>query len=283
MGDAAGPLDEETERIRGLISLFEACYHEADKEAHFIIEAIGAGNCPERSNERPARRKRELENARDILSMWCANPALKNMDRDVGGVRADELLSFIGEPSPLKLWQVARIVDRVRAALEPDHRYQNLVLAVGEHGEPGACTAQEHYRSNLVFLQRTRETMIHDTVDGRRSKVSLAYAIDLLMPCCWDFVGSLVTILKAIGGDLHPARPLACCARNIKLSPLYGRLVVISNALRVFWKGETVAGDIDPCVRASLRTPTPRKRWLAASLDKTIRLHLTQPFEVDLF
>jgi hypothetical protein len=103
------------------------------------------------------------------------------------------------------------------------------------------------------------------------------------MPCGWDFAGCLVTILKAIGGDLHASRPLACCARNIRMSPLCDRLRTISNTLNAFWKHETPAHDTDGHVLLSLGAPTPVKRWLAASLDKTIRLHLTQPFGMDLF
>jgi len=283
MEDAIAPLDEQATRIRQVMTGFEACYHEADKEAEFIIGAIGAGHCPQRSNERPAQRKRDLENARDILAAWCAKPSRKSVDREIGGVRANELLGFIGEPNPLKLWQVARILDKVRSALEPDRPYQNLVLGVGEYGEPGECTAEAHYQNDLPLLRRTRETMIHDTADGKPSRVSLAYAIDLLMPCGWDFSGSLATILKAIGGDLHPTRPLACCARNIRLSPLYDRLTTISNTLNAFWKGRTAGRDTDPHILASLGTPTLAKRWLAASLDKTIRLHLTLPFNMNLF
>ncbi len=221
MEDALAPLDEPTMQIRRLITGFEACYHEADREAQFIAGAIGAGRCPPRSDERPPQRKKELESTCDILSRWCANPSLRSMKGDVGGIRAEELLRFIGEPNPLKLWQVARVVDRVNHALEPEHPYHNLVLGAGEHGEPGTNAAEEHYRNDITFLRRTRETIIHDTVDGHASKVSLAFAIDLLMPCSWDFTGCLVTILKAIGGDLQPSRPLACCARNIKLSPAW--------------------------------------------------------------
>ena len=33
MEDSLGPLNEQTIRIRRLITLFEACYHEADREA----------------------------------------------------------------------------------------------------------------------------------------------------------------------------------------------------------------------------------------------------------
>ncbi len=282
MEDSLGVLDEETIQIRRLITLFQACYHEADKEAEFIAAAIGAGSCPPRSSERPPQRRRELENARQILSAWRDNPTIHGMDGDVGGIRAEELSGFIGEPNCLKIWQVARVVDRISHTLDSHHPYHNLVLNVGEHGEPGTGNAGEPYRDSPAFLRHARDTIIYDTVDGRDSKISLAYAIDLLMPCGWDFVGSLVTILKAVGGDLHPHRPLACCARNVKLSPLCSGLRTISDALHIFWNGETKE-DIDCRILTVLGTPTPVKRWLAASLDKTIRLHLEQPFEMDLF
>ncbi len=277
MEDALAPLDEQAVQIRWLITLFEACYHEADKEAEFIAAAIGAGRCPQRSNERPPQRKRELENARDILSVWCRNPSAELVDLDVGGIPARQLLGFVGEPSPLKIWQVERIVDRISHSLDPNHPYHNLALNTGDSGETGGYSQRDS-----TFVQQTKETLIHDMVDGRESRISLAYAIDLLMPCGWDFAESLATILRAVGGDLHPRRPLALCTRNARLSPLCGRLQTIANTLNVFWKGETTTGGVDRRVLASLGTPTPVKRWLAASLDKTIRLHLSQPFDMEL-
>jgi hypothetical protein len=282
MEDAIAPLDDQTKALRQLITRFEACYHEADKEAEYIIQSIAAGYCLEQSDERPPERKAELQNARRILSRWCKNPAIKGMDIDVGGISAGKLLSFIGMPNPLKIWQVQRVVDRITEALEPNKRYHRLALDLGDYGEPGAKPAGEYYKDDLAFLEKTKKTIIRDTVDGRKSKVSLAMAIDLLMPCHWDFVGGLVIILKAIGGDLHPAKPYACCARNIKLSPLCDRLRTISNALGTFWKDKKTAKTIDHDILASLGKATPVKRWLAASLDKTIRLHLTLPFEIDL-
>ncbi len=282
MEDALGPLDEQTIQVRRLITLFEACYHEADKEAEFIAAAIGAGHCPARSNERPPQRKKELESARDILSAWCHDPTIREVDGDMGGIRAAEWLRFPGEPNLLKIWQVARVVDRISHALDPNHPYHNLALSVGDSGEPGASDAGQHYRGDLAFWRQTKETIIHDTVEGQESRISLAFAIDLLMPCGWDFVESLATILKAIGGDCHPHRPMACCARNVRLSPLCDRLWTISSTLSIFWKGATTTRDIDRRVLVSLGAPTPVKRWLAASLDKTIRLHLTQPFDMEL-
>ena len=274
MEDAIGPLDEHTTQIRRLITRFEACYHEADKEAELIAEAIGSGRPPAESHERPPQRRRELQNSHDVLLAWREGASAKCRDVDVGGVRADELLGYIGEPSPLKMWQVERVIDKLKQALDSSCCYYNMALDVGEYGEPGAVKAGEHYKDDSAFLEQTKETIIHDTVDGRKAEISLAMAIDLLMPCHWDFVGGLVIILKAIGGELHPERPYACCSRNLKLSSLCERLRTISNTLRIFWKAGKTTKNIDGDVLASLGEVTEVKRWLAASLDKTIRLHL---------
>lgn len=274
MVEAIEPLDEQTTKIRGLITGFESCYHEADIEAQRIIKAIGSGRCPEESNERPAQRKKELEDCYRILSRWCEDTAVEDIDSEFGGIPAEELLSYIGEASPLKAWQVNRIVDKVRAALDPSRPYNMMVFNLGDYGEPGTHPAGEYYKDETEFLQQTKEIIIYDTVEGREARMSLAMAIDMLMPCNWDFVGSIVTLLKAIGGDLHPQRPYACHSRNIKLSPLCGRLRNISNTLGVFWKEKETNKKTDQDILDYLGEVTLVKRWLAASLDKTIRLQL---------
>jgi len=177
---------------------------------------------------------------------------------------------------------VERIVDKISEALDPDYTYHYLALDLGDYGEPGAKPAGDHYKDNAVFLEQTRETIIHDTADGHPSGVSLAYAVDLFMPCHWDYLGSLKIILKAIGGEFHPERPFACCMRNIYLSPLCEKLMIISNTLGAFWKGEKTNRNIDQKLLISLGKLTPVKHWLSASLDKTIRLHLSQPFGIEL-
>jgi hypothetical protein len=277
MEDSITPLEEQTIQIRQVITRFEACYHEADKEAEYIVKSIAAGHCLEQSQERPPERKKELENTRHILSMWCENTAIKGIKMNVGGISAEELLSFIGKPSPLKIWQIQRIIDKVTEALNPSQRYHMMVLDLGEFGVPGAPPAGEHYKEDSVFLERTKKTIIHDTVDGRKAKMSLAMAIDMLEPCNWDFVGSIVTLLKAIGGELRPERPYVCHQRNLKLSPLCERLRIISNTLGVFWKKEETEKSIDSNILTLLGEATPIKRWLAASLDATIRLQLEAP------
>lgn len=280
MVEAIEPLDEETTKIRGLITGFESCYHEADKEAERIIKAIGCGQCPKESNERPPQRKKELEDCYRILSRWCEDTAVKDIDSEFGGVSAKKLLSYIGKVSPLKVWQVERIVDKVRAALDPSRPYHMMVLDLGDYGEPGAHPVGEYYKDAAEFLQQTKETIIHDTVDGQEAKMSLAMAIDMLEPCNWDFVGGIVTLLKAIGGELHPERPYVCHSRNLKLSPLCDRLKTISNTLGVFWKQGETEKPIDSNILTFLGESIPIKRWLAASLDTTIRLQLEAPSDL---
>ena len=277
MEDAIAPLSEQTTKIRQLITGLESCYHEADKEAERIVKAIGCGQCPKESKERPPQRKKELENCHQILSRWCENTAVRGMNLEVGGISAERLLNLLGEASALKVWQVERIVDKITAALDPSRPYHMMVFDLRDYGEPGANPPGEYYKDSEEFLQQTKEIIIHDTVDGQEARISLAMAIDMLMPCNWDFVGSIVTLLKAIGGGLYPERPYVCHSRNLQLSPLCDRLRIVSNTLGVFWKDEETDEPIDRDILASLGEVTEVKRWLAASLDKTIRTQLEAP------
>jgi len=274
MEDSLGSLDVQTSQIRELITRFEACYHEADIEAERIAKAIGAGSCPAESGERPPERKKQLQDSHDILSAWCDDAFDKSVERDAGGISAEELVGFIGDRTPLKIWQVERIIDKIKEALNPDCVYHYMALDLGEYGEQGTGQTGEHYADHSDFLGQTVGAVIHDTVDGRQGGISLALAIDLLMPCHWDFVGGLAIILKVIGGDLQPGKPYACCSRNIKLTPLWDRLTVIAGTLRAFGMGNEAAESTDSGMLASLGADTPAKRWLAASLAKTIRLQL---------
>ena len=88
MEDSIAPLDDQTTKLRQLITHFESCYHEADKEAAMIAKAIGDGRCPAESGERPAERKKELENCRHILSQWCEDQRITGVNLDVGGIPA---------------------------------------------------------------------------------------------------------------------------------------------------------------------------------------------------
>jgi hypothetical protein len=91
MEDSIAPLDDDVVRTRKLITAFESCYHEADRQAELIVRAIGTGQPPVESGERPPERKRQLQDCHDILSAWCEDAFDQVRDRDVGGIHADKL------------------------------------------------------------------------------------------------------------------------------------------------------------------------------------------------
>jgi hypothetical protein len=238
-----------------------------------IIQAIGSGQPPVESKQRPEQRKQELQNSFDILSAWCQGESVKCGDLDVGGIPADELLSFIGEPTPLKIWQVRRVIDKLKLALDPSCCYHSMTLDIDGYGKPIEIKAEVHYKDHLDFFNQTTAAMINYTLDGEKSQMSLAMAIDLFEPCNWNYVGNFIIILKAINGNLHPDKPFAPCSLNAGLTPLRNRLRIIANTLKTFCQGREKEKAADGDLLALLGAKTPIKHWLAASLDKTISLH----------
>ncbi len=273
MEDSIEPLDEYTTTMRKLITRFSSCYHEADKEAEMIIQAIGSGEIPVESGERPAQRKRELENTLDILMAWCEGDLTKCIDLDVGGIAAERLVGYLGEPSALKIWQVQRMIDKLKLALDRSYSYHDMELDIDGYGQPLAVKGCDYYKDQLDFLNQTSGAKIDYILDGEKSQMSLALAIDLFRPCNWNFVGNLVITLRAINGELQPEEAFAPCSLNAKLTPLRNRLRIISNTLKAFCESGEKKEDIDSDIFALLGAKSDQKHWLAASLDKTIRLH----------
>jgi hypothetical protein len=109
---------------------------------------------------------------------------------------------------------------------------------------------------------------------GERTALSLATAIDMLMPCHWDYVRNLGTVLGVIGGDPTPERPFAFCARNIKLTPIRERMKIVSHTLQAFCQDRPLEDGVDREILQGLGEPSRQRQWLAASLEKTIRLQL---------
>ena len=272
MEDAISPLNEQTTQISALIMAFSSCYHEADKEAERIIQAMGSGEPPEEEKERPPQRQRELQNSHDILSEWCEGQSAKCADLDVGGIPAGELIGYLGEPSALKIWQVQRVIDKLKQVLDYSYPYHNMALDIDGSGQPIEIKAEEYYKDHLDFLNQTTAAMINCTLEGKKDEMSLALAIDMFRPCNWNYVGNLVIILKAIAGDLYPDKPFAPCCINKRLTPLRDRLRVISHTLKTFCEGREVDKDADGDILALLGAKTEQQHWLAASLDKMIRM-----------
>ncbi len=86
---------------------------------------------------------------------------------------------------------------------------------------------------------------------------------------------NLEIVLEVIGGRLNPQKPFVVCGFNITLSPVYGRMKIVSRTLRVFCGGTEPNKEVDRELLMLLGESTEVKKWLACSLDKTIRLQLS--------
>jgi hypothetical protein len=156
----------------------------------------------------------------------------------------------------------------------------SILLSAGEYELAYLNQCPEHYEEHEDFWRTTVRTIIHDTENGEEAELSLALAIDMLMPCHWRFVENLRIILDAIGGKLNPEKPFAACGRNITLLPIRRRMEVVSNTLGVFCGDPGSDQEVDRDLLVLLGKQTELKKWLAASLDKTIRLQLSPPAEI---
>jgi len=291
MEDRIGPLGGNVSGVRQLISSLELCHHKAERWVHNIMEAIGSGESAKGLGTRPTGLQHPAEtmwqNACGALSAWCAGRRSGQMDLAVGVVPATELLACLGERSPLKEWQVQRVVDKIRSVIQwprplqdPTARYAWLLLSGGAYESTYRDTCPDEYAEHREFWVTTVRTFIHDTVDGVVTPLSLGLAIDMLWPCNWRFVENLRIVLEAIGGRLETGRPFAACGRNIGLMPLRPRMRVVCKALRAFAGGVGREGDVDEALLSMLGEPSDTRTWLALSLDKTIRLQLDPPHDV---
>ncbi|UCG51870.1 MAG: hypothetical protein JSW58_17170, partial [Candidatus Latescibacterota bacterium] len=209
------------------------------------------------------------------------------VDLPIDTIPASRLLDCLGERSPLKEWQVQRVVERTRSVIhwprscdDPAAQYVWILLSAGEYESFYLNECPEHYKEHEDFWLKTVRTFIHDTENGDEADLSLAIAIDMLWPCHWRFVENLRIVLDAIGGKLNPEKPFAACGRNIALLPIRSRMEIVSNTLRVFCGEPESDQKVDRDLLVLFGNPTEVKKWLAASLDKTIRLQLSPPAEV---
>jgi hypothetical protein len=191
------------------------------------------------------------------------------------------MLASLGQRSALKEWQVQRVIERIRSFIgwpqsdeNPATQYEWLLIGGGAYEAAYRSDCPERYAEHEDFWRTTARTIIHDTAAGRDAELSLALAIDLLWPCHWRFVENLRIVLNAVGGNLHPVVPFAACGRNITLVPNRERMETICRTLRAFCATAPANSKADRSILNQLGEPTDTKKWLARSLDKTIRLQL---------
>ncbi len=286
--DRLGPLDADVTRIRELISTLELCHHKAERWIEGIIEAIGCGRTDKGLGTRSPGQVHPIEtvwqNACAVLSVWCAGAPADALEMEVGPIAASTLLAGLGERSPLKEWQIHRVIEKVRSYIgwpqsdaNPATEYTWLLIGGGDYELAYRDRRPERYAEHEDFWSATVRTIIRDTINGQPAELSLGLAIDMLWPCHWRFVENLRIVLNAIGGRLTSDKPFAACGRNVRLVPHRERLDTVSRTLQTFSAAETTKGPIDQHILTQLGDATDVKRWLARSLDKTIRLQVDPP------
>jgi hypothetical protein len=291
MEDRIAPIDPNISKIRELISTLELCHHKADRWVDNIIEAIGSGETQKGLGTRSPASQHPIEkiwqNACAALQTWCAGCPNTQIDLTIDTLPASQFLDCLGERSPLKEWQVQRVIEKIRSAIrwpqsgeDPTSQYVWLLLSGCEYESAFRSDCPQHYKEHEEFWLKTAKTIIHDTENGKQAELSLGLAIDMLMPCHWGFVSNLQLVLEAIGGKVNPERPFAACGRNINMVPNRKRMEVVSNTLRVFCGDKQTDEEVDRGILNQLGEPSESKRWLAASLAKTIRLQLDPPAEL---
>jgi len=264
------------------------CHHKADRWVNNIIEAIGTGKTQKGLGTRSPGQKHPAEkvwqNACTALSLWCGGNPIDKVDLSIGDIPASRLLVCLGDHSPLKEWQVQRMIEKIRSQIhwpqsldDPTAQYTWILLSGGEYGSACRSKCPERYKEHENFWQKTVRTFIHDTENGKEAELSLGLAIDMLWPCHWAFVTNLQIVLEAIGGELNPEKPFAACGRNILHLPIRRRMEIVSDTLNVFSGTPESNKEIDKNLLKLLGEPTETKKWLAASLDKTIQLQMNPP------
>lgn len=278
MEDKLAPIDPNILKIRELIGRLEMCHHKAEKWVSNIIEAIATGETSKGLGTRKPGPTHPTEivskNACAALSAWVAGCPGTAIDLTIDTIPASRILACLGERSPLKEWQVQRVIEKIRSWTDwpwsnkdPSTQYAWLSF------EQSDCP--DHYKEHEDFWRQTVETFPFEGLQGLDGgDFSLGLAIDLLWTCHWKFVENLEIVLEVIGGNLKPKRPFAACAWNITLAPVRPRMKVISDTLKVFYNKVELDNEIDRDVLSLLGELTEEKEWLAASLDKTIRLQL---------
>jgi hypothetical protein len=276
--DQISPLSADIRRIRELIGSVEMCHHKAERWVNNILEAISNGKTDKGLGTRAPGRIHPVEtlskNVCGALSAWIAGSPISSIDLPIGTEKASQFIVCLGERTPLKEWQVRRVIEKIRSwtdwpRSDQDPSTQYVWLAIGHDSCP------EYYKEHEEFWRRTIGTMPFEDLQGLDGGgFSLGLAIDLLWTCHWKFMENLQIVLEVIGGEPKPKRPFAACAWNIHLSPFRPNMAVVCNSLKVFCGEKKSDKIIDNSVLSKLGEPTEEKKWLAASLEKTIRLQL---------
>jgi hypothetical protein len=280
--------EKERERalpIRRLITRFEACHWNSDRWLERIVQAIGEEQVPPASSrprtEHPLAQM--LACLRQTLIHWVTRsttlvPQCTVLDRS--GAQVARLL---GPWSAYKAWVVQRVIEGLdhhmcsAGLLEqpedaPTKRFPGGLTLEGPEADAYFAGSPE-----MLAQARSQKLQVRREVGGPVQEHSLALVLGLLNPCnkfYFQFLFALFELLDAPGEDRVLPSPF-CGNLSQGRHERYYRAI---NALR-HYLGKPPEGSLpaDEAVLARLGAPTEVKRWLVASLEKTLREQTPPP------
>lgn len=287
--DALGPLAENVRQTRALIGGIEMCHHKSERWVEKIIDAIGSGQPGGGLGSRPPGQRHPIETtwavACEALAAWRKGQTGQEEDRAARPNRFTKMTPTLGAPNELKRWQVGRVEHRIRSHIGWPGNDHYPFMAESMAAGPFAAVCPSEYKDDEGFWRETVDTILHERSEnldkegyiaeegyGESADISLATAIDMLWPCNWNFEANLYTVLEAIGGQLVLRRPFAACARNIRRAPVLYEMEELCRTLDTYGVDEQ-SGDL-PLLHQRLGIVSCERKWLAASLAKTIRMQL---------
>jgi len=264
MEDALGVLLEDARTIRQLIASLEMCHHKAKRRVANLLQAIGEGRTakgPRLPKGEPLRPEQVRWRAlADVLDLWVTQvpheDALDELPHHAAAIR--DFYHRLGEFSSLKAWQIEHIRLRILDHVFPFVHYKSI-----ERDEPDSDSRRQTLAQRLVT----------SGPPGAKTDFSLAGAIDNTVPCNWNFEANLRLVLSTIGGNGEMSGIWAAHGCNLRFNPLREEMMALAAALGDF-VADRSPGERAPLVEP-LGDPAPLKKWLAASLAKTIRVEMS--------
>ena len=280
-GDQLAPLELEILQIRNLISRLELCHHKAEAWVQNILLAIGSGQTKKGLGTRPKGEFHPSEllwqDLQDSLRAWCAG----SLAEEVKPQNHELNVSVLNQRSPLKEWQVQRVVERIGSFLrwppnppETLQGYNWMTKAELHPKKPLLQDCPSCFMAHQDDWFETASTFIHNPTDQRIKDFPLAWAIDLLMPCHWNFVGNLNIVMGAIGGELSPKENYFVCGLNMQEAPIRKPMQEVMEGLGAYLADPPSKEQSYQKLFTTLGPVTDEKKWLALSLRKTIQLQL---------
>jgi hypothetical protein len=281
MEDQLAPKERaEAQPIRRLITSFEVCHWNSDRWLERIVQAVAEVQVPPTSG-RPRTQHplvQMLICLRAVLAHWVAratDPLLQCIILEQTGA---EILTSLGSWTPFKAWVVQRLLDGLEHHLQANGLLQpsELPPARSYPADLDSPSADAYFPNSLDWLAeaRSRKLKTKKEIGDEVQEYSLAALISSPNRCDEVYFRFLFALFEYLrDGDDERILPFPFCSN---ISPdRHRRYYRVINALRAYL-GQPPQGmlSLDDAVLAQLGERTLVKRWLAASLEKTLREQL---------